>query len=292
MDFGFREWLIIVGIVLVALVLLHGIWRMWTDSDRLRVKLDKSFMSSSSLDADHNDLSLLKAELPNGGARIIKVGASSIPVASPPPNAIKKIADSALSTKMAERGSVPVSPASEQKADNNPDPKLVSKDQKKHHFLGTDDESEQPSQEHIAESAADEDRPEEKYVVINVLGEIHGQPLLESLLSLGFAYGDMNIFHCQDENGVVQFSLTNAVEPGSFDLEKIQELVTPGVTLFMRAHELEQPLACFHQMLNAGSRLAEDLACQLCDETRSEMTAQSIEDRRQSLQEYQDRRSS
>ncbi len=142
------------------------------------------------------------------------------------------------------------------------------------------------------ESAADETRQEEKYVVINVLGEIHGQPLLESLLSLGFAYGDMNIFHCQDENGVVQFSLTNAVEPGSFDLEKIQELVTPGVTLFMCAHELEQPLECFHQMLNAGSRLAEDLGSQLCDETRSEMTVQGIEDRRQNLQEYQDRRAS
>ena len=226
MDFGFREWLIIVGIVLVALVLLHGIWRMWTDSDRLRVKLDKSFMSTSSLDADHNDLSLLKAELPNGGARIIKVGASNIPVTSLSSNAIKKTAD------------------------NKPDPKLASEDQKKHQFLSTDHESEQPSQQHIAESAEDETRQEEKYVVINVLGEINGQPLLESLLSLGFAYGDMNIFHCQDENGVVQFSLTNAVEPGSFDLEKIQELVTPGVTLFMRAHELEQPLECFHQMLN------------------------------------------
>jgi len=264
-DFGFREWLIIVGIVLVALVLLHGIWRMWTDSDRLRVKLDKSFMSTSSLDADHNDLSLLKAELPNGGARIIKVGASNIPVTSLSSNAIKKTAD------------------------NKPDPKLASEDQKKHQFLSTDHESEQPSQQHIAESAEDETRQEEKYVVINVLGEIHGQPLLESLLSLGFAYGDMNIFHCQDENGVVQFSLTNAVEPGSFDLEKIQELVTPGVTLFMRAHELEQPLECFHQMLNAGSRLAEDLGSQLCDETRSEMTVQGIEDRRQNLQEYQDR---
>ena len=106
MDFGFREWLIIVGIVLVALVLLHGIWRMWTDSDRLRVKLDKSFMSTSSLDADHNDLSLLKAELPNGGARIIKVGASNIPVTRLSSNAIKKTADNKLDPKLASENAL------------------------------------------------------------------------------------------------------------------------------------------------------------------------------------------
>jgi cell division protein ZipA len=264
---------------------------MWTDTDRLRVKLDKAFMSSSSLDDDHNDLGLLKAELPNGGARIIKVGASNIPVSSPSSAAKAGSENPVLPGGTSQRVAVTAASVAGQIPDNNPASAAASADQQKHHIVGADD-GPAPSQEPTAESAQAAARPEEKYIVINVLGEIHGQPLLESLLSLGFTYGDMNIFHCQDKNGVAQFSLANAVEPGSFDLEKIDEMVTPGVTLFMRAHELEQPLACFHQMMNAGSRLAEDLASQLCDETRSVMTAQAIEDRSQDLQEYQDRRSS
>ena len=296
MDFDFRDWLIIVGIVSVAGVLLHGFWRMWTDSDRLTVKLDKTFMSASSLDAEQNDLGLFKAELPNGGARIIKVGASNILVPNQPSGAGKAIKDSSQPVHNEGAAETPEARFS----GNTVQPRADSQSS----LFGAESEFDAGQSEvfQAAQNQSDQDQSpaaeavpgdiiiEEKYVVINVLGDIHGKTLFASLQNLGFSFGEMNIFHFNSAQSEIEFSLANAVEPGNFDLEQIDELVTPGVILFMRAHEMKDPLACFEQMLGAGVRLAEDLAGQLCDESRSMMTEQTIEHRKQDLQEYQFRR--
>lgn len=296
MDFDFRDWLIIAGIVSVAGVLLHGFWRMWTDSERLTVKLDKAFLSASSLDAEQNDLGFFKAELPNGGARIIKVGTSNIPV----PNQSSAAVDALQGSSQPVQDEGLARTVDAHTSGNRAQPREDSQNSLFEEEFESDsglaevsraaqnqfDETESL----LAESVPDDIKIEEKYVVLNVLGEIQGKPLFESLQKLGFAFGEMNIFHFVSANSEIEFSLANAIEPGNFDLEQIDELVTPGVILFMRAHEMKDPLACFERMLGAGVRLAEDLAGQLCDESRSLMTEQTIEHRKQDLQEYQYRR--
>ena len=72
MEFGLRDWLLVLGPVFIVGVLLHGYWRMRSSRGDLKMALDKSFLNSrheSRMDMD--DLELFRAELPNGGARVI-----------------------------------------------------------------------------------------------------------------------------------------------------------------------------------------------------------------------------
>ena len=129
----------------------------------------------------------------------------------------------------------------------------------------------------------------EKYVVINVLADtsFNGQALLETLLELNMTFGEMEIFHRLDEAGKSQFSLANAVEPGSFNPGTMDELQTPGVTLFMHAHEVHDPLGIYDSMLEAAQTLALELGGELRDESRSAITTQTIDYCRQGIQDFQ-----
>ncbi|MBD3645894.1 MAG: hypothetical protein HUJ31_00260, partial [Pseudomonadales bacterium] len=71
MDFGLRDWLLIIGPLFIAAVLLHGYWKMRANRNRIKMALDKSFLNSAD-DKEVDDLDLLKAELPSGGARVVK----------------------------------------------------------------------------------------------------------------------------------------------------------------------------------------------------------------------------
>ena len=126
--------------------------------------------------------------------------------------------------------------------------------------------------------------------MLNVLGDLSGQPLLESLMDQGFEYGEKSIFHRLDEAGYPKISLANAVEPGIFDIASMNALTTPGVTIFMCAHECEDAPAVFEELLLAAAHLAEDLGAQLCDDRRSAVTEQTVAHLRQTVQEFQFRR--
>jgi cell division protein ZipA len=128
------------------------------------------------------------------------------------------------------------------------------------------------------------------FLVLNILGDLSGQPLLESLMDQGFEYGEKSIFHRLDEAGYPKISLANAVEPGIFDIASMNALTTPGVTIFMCAHECEDAPAVFEELLLAAAHLAEDLGAQLCDDRRSAVTEQTVAHLRQTVQEFQFRR--
>jgi len=128
------------------------------------------------------------------------------------------------------------------------------------------------------------------FLVLNVLGDLSGQPLLESLMEQGFEYGDKSIFHRLDDAGYPKISLANAVEPGIFDIASMDALMTPGIIIFMCAHECEDAPAVFEELLLAAAHLAEDLGAQLCDDRRSAVTEQTVAHLRQTVQEFQFRR--
>jgi len=107
---------------------------------------------------------------------------------------------------------------------------------------------------------------------------ISGAALLPSLLTLGMKYGDMNIFHRHQDNagnGKVTFSLANAMNPGTFDLDNMENFVTQGVSLFMTLPNANDPFAVFDQMLVAAKQLALEFNGQLLDDKRSVMTKQT-----------------
>jgi cell division protein ZipA len=115
-----------------------------------------------------------------------------------------------------------------------------------------------------------------------------GQLLLDEVLNQGLRYGEMSIFHrYTDENGSgsVLFSMTNSLNPGTFDLTTIghQELV--GVTMFMTPSNLEKPVEVFDLMIETAEYLAEQLQLNIMDESRSSMTKQTTEHYRQRAQQ-------
>lgn len=276
MELELQEWLFLILGLVIVVVLVHGFWVQYFGSDRLPLKLDKRFVSTAPESNAGKGVIDLKAELPNGGARVVKVGTSQIPVSDPAQARVRQSAaktprdDPAGSTEAASRG------AHDEGAQTNERPADAAA------------AAQAPS------SASDASpltaQQETLFLVLNVLGDLSGQPLLESLMDQGFEYGEKSIFHRLDEAGYPKISLANAVEPGIFDIASMNALTTPGVTIFMCAHECEDAPAVFEELLLAAAHLAEDLGAQLCDDRRSAVTEQTVAHLRQTVQEFQFRR--
>ena len=113
---------------------------------------------------------------------------------------------------------------------------------------------------------------------------IDGQQLLDGVLAAGFRFGGRKIFdrHIGDQgSGEILFSLANVANPGTFDLNTIAQLQTPGVTLFMDLEQLTDPVAAFDTMIKSVDSLVAQLHLNVQDESRSSMTKQTIDHYRQ-----------
>ena len=71
MEFDLRQWLLIIGPLLVLGVILHGYYRMRLSSNDLKMNLDKSFLNREYIYEEDEERELASTELPNGGARVI-----------------------------------------------------------------------------------------------------------------------------------------------------------------------------------------------------------------------------
>ena len=115
---------------------------------------------------------------------------------------------------------------------------------------------------------------------------IQGAALRDAVLAAGLRYGEMKIFHyytCDGDEGDEEllFSLANAVKPGNFELREIEQLTTPGVTLFLNFNQVSDPSSALDKLISVVDRLAEALSLQVLDETRSSMTRQTLDHLRQ-----------
>lgn len=137
-------------------------------------------------------------------------------------------------------------------------------------------------QEEISFSAVEEENetgPESLLIILNIMspkGHVFtGEGLHAVMTSAGLTHGEHKIYHYL-EGGQSVFSIANAVEPGFFDLEKLQNISTPGLAVFM---QLPGPLECrkaLESLLEISQRLATALSGELCDENRTTLTPQTI----------------
>jgi cell division protein ZipA len=109
-----------------------------------------------------------------------------------------------------------------------------------------------------------------------------GYELLQALLSLGFRYGDMNIFHRHenlDGTGPILFSLAQAVAPGTFDLNDVGAISCPGLILFMEMNNkvVENLLKTLDSMLLTAKQIVDELGGDLYDEERQLLDSTSVE---------------
>lgn len=150
-------------------------------------------------------------------------------------------------------------------------------------------ELEEPEEEPLPE-------PEEVLILTVVAApgdELPGAELLPSLLTLGFKFGDMGIFHRHQESsgqGKVLFSIANMVKPGTFDVDNMESFKTPGISLFMTLPNAGEPTQSFNMMLNAAQKLARELKGQVLDDTRSVLTNQKIRHYQERIREFERKR--
>jgi cell division protein ZipA len=133
----------------------------------------------------------------------------------------------------------------------------------------------------------------EEVLVITVVGKnqpLDGHALLQVVLACGMRFGDMSLFHRFEEGidkGAVQFSMANAVNPGTFDLENMPTMATPGVSFFMSMSEPADPKNAFECMLATAETVAKHLGGDLLDENRSVMRPQTKAHYRERISEYE-----
>jgi cell division protein ZipA len=146
------------------------------------------------------------------------------------------------------------------------------------------------------EAAAMEPEPSE-VIVVNIMARkgysFAGDDLSPVLISAGLKFGEMNIFHhrLHNENkGPVIFSVANALNPGTFDLNKLDEFSTIGISLFLALPTAINNLEALEQMLTAAQQIRSALDGELKDDNRNVMTAQTIEHYRQRVRDFELRR--
>ncbi|MFT7684801.1 MAG: cell division protein ZipA [Candidatus Azotimanducaceae bacterium] len=277
MGFGLREWLFILGPLFIVGILAHGYWRMRSNRHNLKMALDKTYVSGAGEgESGDDDLAFFRAELPNGGARVRTIPEqTSLDLQTDVPVLMDSIAEPIVAQRD-ETVELDKTKSINTRALNE-DSLLEEKD------------SPSRSQDQSASQDAFLNRPE-KYIVIYVIAlneAFQGQSLLENFVELNLTFGEMDIFHRLDVHNFSTFSVVNAVEPGTFSINSMAEMSTPGISLFMRVHELVDPVAVFNEMVDVAHSLAEELGGEVRDESRSAMTHQTVEHCRLEISEYQ-----
>jgi cell division protein ZipA len=276
MEIGLREWLIVIGIIVIAGILFDGWRRMRGGKGKLKFRLDRSFSNLP----DEEETS--SAEL-LGPPRVLdthkepQLDEQDLPSMSATPREGKRNASDKKRKDEPQQGDMNLD------ADG---PSL---------FAGRDDDvtADKPNQR-ITE---DKDlAPVEEVLVISVISRdesgFKGPALLQNILESGLRFGEMDIFHRHESmagNGEVLFSMANAVKPGVFDLDDIDHFSTRAVSFFLGLPGPRHPKQAFDVMVAAARKLAHELNGELKDDQRSVMTAQTIEHYRQRIVEFERR---
>lgn len=119
-----------------------------------------------------------------------------------------------------------------------------------------------------------------------------GRELLQQVLEQGMRFGEMNIFHRHSQGegpANLQFSMANALEPGYFDVDEMENQTFRAVTFFMKLPGPLQPMPALERMLATARRLHETLGGELRDDQHSVLTLQTIEHLRQKVQDFERR---
>jgi len=293
MDFSLREWLIILGGLVIIAVLVDGYRRVRKNKQgQLKLSIDKNLKFRGG-----DDSGAFNTELPNGGARIISASAASKSQGQELPSDAEPQGDE--DSNFQEQDGF-----SDDREELKPDPLFVDSVPGASVATNVEQEDPTPTTTNDPEQAANSDSaevqepaPVEEVVVINVFAideaaGFRGSDLLRVVLACGMRFGDMDIFHRsenEDDSGVVQFSMASVVKPGVFDLDQIDGFSTPGVSFFLSMPGPKNPMKAFDYMLETAQVLVKNLEGELRDSQHSSMTVQTIEHSRQKIRDFERR---
>ncbi len=288
MEIGLREWLILIGIIVIAGILFDGWRRMRGGKGKLKFRLDRNI---SNLPEEEGNAEVLGPPRVLDNQKEPELDEHDLPSVSAPARERERDAKLVKAAKRGKRANETQSSdmglaaeprGSELFADDDDYPE----DGRSNGFSATSNTS----------NAHKELPPVEEVLVISVIsrdeGGFKGPALLQNILESGLRFGEMDIFHRHESmagNGEVLFSMANAVKPGVFDLDDIDHFSTRAVSFFLGLPGPRHPKQAFDVMVAAARKLAHELNGELKDDQRSVMTAQTIEHYRQRIVEFERR---
>ncbi|MET1253724.1 cell division protein ZipA [Aliikangiella maris] len=117
-----------------------------------------------------------------------------------------------------------------------------------------------------------------------------GKDFMPLLLSQGLRHGDMGIFHrhsgAAGKPGPIMYSVANAINPGTFDIQNIETFTTPAFAFFMTVPGPVDPVKAYENMVNTVRLLKQELGGQILDETKSVFTEQTYQHQLEVLKAY------
>lgn len=154
-----------------------------------------------------------------------------------------------------------------------------------------------PEPQKQAKAKPVEPQQPQEVLVLNVKSAddnpILGSALLPMLLTLGFKFGDQDIFHRHvnsNGKGPVLFSLANMFKPGNFDIDNLENFTTQGISLFMILPIEGDPHQVFNMMHNAARKIAEEFSAQIYDAKRTLLSKQSLQQYVEKIREFERQR--
>ncbi len=278
MEFGAREMMIALGVLLVLAIMLDVIRRV------RNARYEKIHMPRRKQPIfDDDDADEYGSELPSGGARVISYrGEADVEELG---KTVKERAEAnkpklSISIREPEQPSLNLGEPTSTEAEHDEGPEVVV--------------SSRPSTSAgVKKTTVGSQVPVASVVVLHLMSKkgeyFAGDQLLESLLNQNLRYGSMKIFHRhtgEDGSGPVMYSVANSVNPGTFDLNGMDQLVTPGISFFFAMEDVDNPADALESLLSAAKHIAADLGGELKDESRSALTKQTEDHYRQRVTDF------
>ena len=280
MDLTIRDWMVVVGVLLIVVVLLDA-WRRVRRDRRTAVKVRLVDSEGPSDSAEH-DFSMF-GELPNGGARVVDRG--DILRAAGYAGQDNGSEIMAASSQTIDRDELVVGMTSTAIEDDNDNVDWLD-------GLPSNNDSDAATRPSVPNKLARQQDPE--VFMLNVVARskkgFRGDDILQILLACDLRFGDMAFFHRHEHEagrGAVQFSVANMMQPGVFDIDNMADMTTPGLVFFLALPGPEDMMQAFDYMLETAKAVSRNLHADVLDESRSVVSKQTIDHSRQKIRDLE-----
>ncbi|MFT4874725.1 cell division protein ZipA [Congregibacter sp.] len=304
-----RDGMVLVGSLLILAVMVDAWRRMRSQKrERLRVKLAPEVPG----DGPSGEPMVFR-ELPNGGARLVSredlLGLDGLGPSSDNPrilageaseNAAKDTSISDLAGHAGTPGATTEEPVATepQSSPTEIDVSLEgmhANDLEPTNLDWLDDIPEQQSEPGEA-TVESQHAVQTEVIILHVMSRnsegFAGKDILEILLACDLRFGDMSFFHRHEQQagrGPIQFSVANMLQPGVFDIDRMDGISTKGLVFFITLPGPQDMIQAFDYMLETARVVARNLGGDLLDESRSVLTQQTVEHSRQQIRELERR---
>jgi len=298
MELTLRDWMVIVGVLLIVAVLLDAYRRVRSER-RNNVRMSPAIGKNEPVADDYSQF----RELPNGGARVVERRdiLRAARKQQDKNSAAKALAEEAEAHTDSPTASQPQEQSPAAGDDEVPLVAGVSSQEQ-----GTNlDWLETMDTKQLAEGlGAIDDEPVDKLnrsldpevFMVNVVARdengFSGEDILQILLACDLRFGDMDFFHRHEREagkGPIQFSVANMMQPGIFDIDNMHELHTPGLVFFLTLPGPENMMQAYDYMLETAQAVARNLSGDVLDESRSVLTRQTSEHARGQIRDLERR---